>query len=220
MWFGVGIAGLTIWVAIAFWPARVAARKAIASSGSSCSASSSSRPTRAHAAARGRADDPPDRDPRRPRGRRFHPGLRLPARHHRQPRPDQHPGATPQRHHLPLSAATSQAPTPTPGTIRLVRSPSPYPPESSLSQGTLVNTRPGEAPSRATVGSGNAPTPGSGRARGSGRRPTGHRVVDRRVRRCDLRVVVARAARDVAHVATRRLMSHLHAWSSTAAGAW
>ena len=27
MWFGVGIVGLIIWVAIAFWPARVAARK-------------------------------------------------------------------------------------------------------------------------------------------------------------------------------------------------
>ena len=27
MWFGVGIIGLIIWVAIAFWPARVAARK-------------------------------------------------------------------------------------------------------------------------------------------------------------------------------------------------
>jgi len=27
MWFGVGIVGFIIWVAIAFWPARVAARK-------------------------------------------------------------------------------------------------------------------------------------------------------------------------------------------------
>jgi hypothetical protein len=27
MWFGIGIIGLIIWVAIAFWPARVAARK-------------------------------------------------------------------------------------------------------------------------------------------------------------------------------------------------
>jgi hypothetical protein len=27
MWFGVGIVGAIIWVAIAFWPARVAARK-------------------------------------------------------------------------------------------------------------------------------------------------------------------------------------------------
>ena len=27
MWFGIGIVGLIIWVAIAFWPARVAARK-------------------------------------------------------------------------------------------------------------------------------------------------------------------------------------------------
>jgi hypothetical protein len=27
MWWGVGIVGLIIWVAIAFWPARVAARK-------------------------------------------------------------------------------------------------------------------------------------------------------------------------------------------------
>src|SRR4051812_13438770 len=27
MWFGVGIIGFIIWVAIAFWPARVAARK-------------------------------------------------------------------------------------------------------------------------------------------------------------------------------------------------
>jgi uncharacterized membrane protein SirB2 len=27
MWFGVGIIGLIIWIAIAFWPARVAARK-------------------------------------------------------------------------------------------------------------------------------------------------------------------------------------------------
>ena len=27
MWFGFGIIGLIIWVAIAFWPARVAARK-------------------------------------------------------------------------------------------------------------------------------------------------------------------------------------------------
>jgi uncharacterized membrane protein SirB2 len=26
-WFGVGIVGLIIWVAIAFWPARVARRK-------------------------------------------------------------------------------------------------------------------------------------------------------------------------------------------------
>lgn len=27
MWFGLGIIGLIIWIAIAFWPARVAARK-------------------------------------------------------------------------------------------------------------------------------------------------------------------------------------------------
>ena len=27
MWFGVGIIGLIIWIAIAFWPARVAGRK-------------------------------------------------------------------------------------------------------------------------------------------------------------------------------------------------
>jgi hypothetical protein len=27
MWVGVGIIGLIIWIAIAFWPARVAARK-------------------------------------------------------------------------------------------------------------------------------------------------------------------------------------------------
>ena len=27
MWFGVGIVGLIIWILIAFWPARVAARK-------------------------------------------------------------------------------------------------------------------------------------------------------------------------------------------------
>jgi ABC-type Mn2+/Zn2+ transport system permease subunit len=27
MWFGVGIVGLIIWIAIAFWPARVAHRK-------------------------------------------------------------------------------------------------------------------------------------------------------------------------------------------------
>jgi uncharacterized membrane protein SirB2 len=27
MWYGVGIIGLIIWIAIAFWPARVAARK-------------------------------------------------------------------------------------------------------------------------------------------------------------------------------------------------
>jgi len=27
MWFGVGIVGAIIWVAIAFWPARVAGRK-------------------------------------------------------------------------------------------------------------------------------------------------------------------------------------------------
>ena len=27
MWFGVGIVGFIIWVAIAFWPARVAGRK-------------------------------------------------------------------------------------------------------------------------------------------------------------------------------------------------
>jgi hypothetical protein len=27
MWFGMGLIGLIIWVAIAFWPARVAARK-------------------------------------------------------------------------------------------------------------------------------------------------------------------------------------------------
>ena len=27
MWFGVGLIGLIIWIAIAFWPARVAARK-------------------------------------------------------------------------------------------------------------------------------------------------------------------------------------------------
>jgi hypothetical protein len=26
-WFGIGIVGLIIWVAIAFWPARVARRK-------------------------------------------------------------------------------------------------------------------------------------------------------------------------------------------------
>jgi uncharacterized membrane protein SirB2 len=28
MWFGIGIVGLIIWIAIAFWPARVAHRKA------------------------------------------------------------------------------------------------------------------------------------------------------------------------------------------------
>jgi ABC-type Mn2+/Zn2+ transport system permease subunit len=27
MWFGVGIVGVIIWIAIAFWPARVAHRK-------------------------------------------------------------------------------------------------------------------------------------------------------------------------------------------------
>jgi hypothetical protein len=27
MWFGIGLIGFIIWVAIAFWPARVAARK-------------------------------------------------------------------------------------------------------------------------------------------------------------------------------------------------
>jgi hypothetical protein len=27
MWFGVGIIGLIVWIAIAFWPARVAGRK-------------------------------------------------------------------------------------------------------------------------------------------------------------------------------------------------
>jgi uncharacterized membrane protein SirB2 len=27
MWFGIGIIGLIIWIAVAFWPARVAARK-------------------------------------------------------------------------------------------------------------------------------------------------------------------------------------------------
>jgi hypothetical protein len=27
MWYGIGIIGLILWVAIAFWPARVAARK-------------------------------------------------------------------------------------------------------------------------------------------------------------------------------------------------
>ena len=27
MWFGIGIIGLIIWIAIAFWPARVARRK-------------------------------------------------------------------------------------------------------------------------------------------------------------------------------------------------
>ncbi len=27
MWFGIGIIGVIIWIAIAFWPARVAARK-------------------------------------------------------------------------------------------------------------------------------------------------------------------------------------------------
>ena len=27
MWFGVGIVGVIIWIAIAFWPARVAGRK-------------------------------------------------------------------------------------------------------------------------------------------------------------------------------------------------
>jgi hypothetical protein len=27
MWIGLGIVGLIIWIAIAFWPARVAARK-------------------------------------------------------------------------------------------------------------------------------------------------------------------------------------------------
>jgi hypothetical protein len=27
MWFGLGIIGLIIWIAIAFWPARVARRK-------------------------------------------------------------------------------------------------------------------------------------------------------------------------------------------------
>ena len=27
MWFGIGIIGLIIWIALAFWPARVAGRK-------------------------------------------------------------------------------------------------------------------------------------------------------------------------------------------------
>ena len=27
MWWGIGIVGVTIWIAIAFWPARVASRK-------------------------------------------------------------------------------------------------------------------------------------------------------------------------------------------------
>ena len=27
MWYGIGIIGFIVWVAIAFWPARVAARK-------------------------------------------------------------------------------------------------------------------------------------------------------------------------------------------------
>ena len=27
MWFGLGIIGIIIWIAIAFWPARVASRK-------------------------------------------------------------------------------------------------------------------------------------------------------------------------------------------------
>ena len=27
MWYGIGIIGLIIWIAIAFWPARVAGRK-------------------------------------------------------------------------------------------------------------------------------------------------------------------------------------------------
>lgn len=27
MWFGLGLIGLVIWIAIAFWPARVASRK-------------------------------------------------------------------------------------------------------------------------------------------------------------------------------------------------
>jgi hypothetical protein len=27
MWYGIGIIGLIVWIAIAFWPARVAARK-------------------------------------------------------------------------------------------------------------------------------------------------------------------------------------------------
>jgi hypothetical protein len=27
MWFGIGIIGVIIWIAIAFWPARVASRK-------------------------------------------------------------------------------------------------------------------------------------------------------------------------------------------------
>jgi uncharacterized membrane protein SirB2 len=27
MWFGVGVVGLIVWIAIAFWPARVAHRK-------------------------------------------------------------------------------------------------------------------------------------------------------------------------------------------------
>jgi hypothetical protein len=27
MWFGIGIIGIIIWIAIAFWPARVAGRK-------------------------------------------------------------------------------------------------------------------------------------------------------------------------------------------------
>jgi hypothetical protein len=27
MWYGVGIIGLIVWIAIAFWPARVAGRK-------------------------------------------------------------------------------------------------------------------------------------------------------------------------------------------------
>jgi hypothetical protein len=33
MWFGLGIIGLIIWLAIAFWPARVAARKGHSSFG-------------------------------------------------------------------------------------------------------------------------------------------------------------------------------------------
>lgn len=27
MWFGIGIVGIIIWIALAFWPARVASRK-------------------------------------------------------------------------------------------------------------------------------------------------------------------------------------------------
>ena len=35
-WISLGIIGLIIWVAIAFWPARVAGRKGHASSATSC----------------------------------------------------------------------------------------------------------------------------------------------------------------------------------------